>query len=169
MSTKVATSASSDAKSILSGMWTIGLKETPVPVDPVRLAHSFGIDVYDDDLSNNVRAAIVKNDQVGPVILIRRRDRRPVKRMRVAIMIGHFVRHTNNLDTSDYNYIELEDTVKIAPNSEPWVYAVDFARELLMPSDALRRLQKRGVTVAEMVHTFDVEASEVVARVRALG
>jgi Zn-dependent peptidase ImmA (M78 family) len=151
-----------EAERILATVW--GKR---FPVDPVQIAHRLGIDVREAPLSENVSGALVKKLGQDPTILLNATDHPNRQRFTCAHELGHFVTREEAPDA--YEYVDLRDTVWSAAgtNSEE-VFANQFAANLLMPADELRRLQQDGYTPTQMAVYFGVSQDSIHFRLQNL-
>ncbi len=145
--------AARDAERLLARAWQRA-SEIPLPVDPVKIARSLGIDVVDAPLDPNVCAAIVKERGQDPTILLNMIDSRNRQRFSCAHELGHFIRRSENPD--EYEYVDLRDLLASTGTDPEEVYANEFAACLLMPEKEVRRLRSGGVEDYEMALIFGV-------------
>jgi len=169
VASEIATQAAQDADRILSTFWSKDLPEAPLPVDPIRIAQSLGIRVYEDKLPDGVSAAIVNNPGSGATIVLSRDDATNRKRFSCAHEIGHFVRHTNELDPIGYSYVDFRNQEASTGDKEEEVYANTFAASLLMPAPLIQKLKSEGLKPAEMIAKFGVSSIALANRFNYLG
>src|SRR5438045_1112947 len=75
-----------------------------IPVDPAMVADKLGILTYERLLDPEVGAALVKEPNRDPVILLNERDHRNRQRFSAAHEIGHFVQRASN--PNQYHYVD---------------------------------------------------------------
>ena|ERR1700728_4165378 len=161
--------AARDAASILKTVWAQSVTPVPLPVDPIRIAASMGIEVFDEVLDANVSGVIVKRPGQDPVILLNMTDSPNRQRFTCAHEIGHFVAHSNDLATDHYAYIDERGKLASAGTDPDEVYANEFAACLLMPEDVVRQLHKEKRTPAEIAAIFRVSDDAMTFRFKNLG
>jgi Zn-dependent peptidase ImmA (M78 family) len=151
-----------EAERILATVW--GRR---FPVDPVLIARRLGIDVREAPLSANVSGALVKKLGQDPRILLNASDHPNRQRFTCAHELGHFVSREEAPD--EYEFVDLRDTVWSAAGSQPEeVFANQFAANLLMPEDEVRRLEEQGYTPTQMAVYFGVSQDSVHFRLKNL-
>jgi Zn-dependent peptidase ImmA (M78 family) len=128
-----------------------------------------GIRVFEDDLPDGVSAAIVNNASSGATIVISRGDATNRKRFSCAHEIGHFVRHTNELDEAEYSYVDFRNQVASTGVDKEEVYANTFAASLLMPEKLVRKFVNEKMSPTDMVVKFGVSSMALANRMNALG
>lgn len=160
-----------DAASLLKTVWTRGLLETPIPVDPIRIARSLGIDTLDADLGPDVAGAIVKQGGRDPVILLNIKDSSNRKRFTCAHELGHFVRQSQKaaLAGEDYEFIDLRATLASEGTDPEEIYANQFAASLLMPESQVKEFHKKDLGPVEMAYEFQVSSDAMGFRLHKLG
>lgn len=110
-----------------------------IPVDPIAIAKSFGINVAYDDLPSDVSGALVKTKEMkSPIILVDNSEPDVRKRFTIAHEIGHYVYNTAVLQLNDYEKIDYRNDKSSDGQNEEEVFANNFAAALLMPSSFLK-------------------------------
>ena len=138
-----------------------------IPVDVQGLALALGIKVREAYLSNNVSGMICKTDR-GWEITVNARHGATRKRFTIAHEIGHFVLHRSligdgNVDDRAYRSDGSVKNNRIGPREE--TEANRFAANLLMPADAIIRLQNDGIdNTVEMARRFNVSDGAMTIR-----
>lgn len=168
MASPIKARARDDANRILTTVWANGLTPIPIPVDPVRIANDLGIKVFDDDLDEDVSGAIVKKPTSGTVILVNRSDAPNRRRFTCAHEIGHFVKHSTELNDDDYEYVDLRGPRASQGVDDDEIYANEFAGCLLMPMPIIGDLHKKGAEVPELSYLFKVSSDAVIYRLKNL-
>src|SRR4051794_10757896 len=103
------------ADRIRATFWDEGL-----PIDPVRIARSMGIQVLESPLDANVAGAVVKKANRDPSIVLNATDNSKRKRFTCAHEIGHYVKR----DAADeYEYVDLRDHLSSAGTDPDERYA----------------------------------------------
>jgi Zn-dependent peptidase ImmA (M78 family) len=157
--------AERQARWVLEHLWEKKGEKVRLPVDPVQIAHSLGIDVLDARLDPDVYAALVKEEGQDPTILLNGIDSRNRKRFSCAHELGHFMRHSSD----EYAYIDRRDVLSAEGTNLEEIYANTFAASLLMPEEEARRLRKADATEIEMAEFFAVSADAMKYRLKNLG
>jgi len=167
MTTPEKVRAAEDAAKVLVSAWAVD--PIPLPVDPIRIAGTLGIEVFDEILEPDVSGAIVKEKGHDPVILLNAADSPNRKRFTCAHEIGHFVAHTNAPSEDGYEYVDLRGTLASEGTDPEEIYANEFAACLLMPEDEVRRMEKENRTPTEMAAIFRVSDDAISFRRKNLG
>jgi Zn-dependent peptidase ImmA (M78 family) len=154
--------AVSDAERVLELAWG-----DQVPVDPVKIARTFGVRVRDADLDANVSGALVKERGHDPVILLNTVDSSNRRRFTCAHELGHFVRRSD--EPEEYAYVDHRDEVAAQGTDLNEIYANTFAAALLMPEAHVRRFHRAGMAPFEMAWRFDVSQEAMRNRLQSLG
>jgi Zn-dependent peptidase ImmA (M78 family) len=123
------------ASECLRVYWT----ERTIPVDPVRIAERLGAKVLQSDLPPTVSGAVLKNAGQDPIILVDQSESEARKRFTIAHELGHYVRRAEE-DAIDY--VDLRGPGARLGTDPEEVYANNFAANLLMPADEVKRAWK---------------------------
>ena len=150
-----------DAERLLGVAWGDDL-----PVDPVKIARGFGIDVIESSLDDNVSGVLIKERGHDPAILLNAIDSRNRKRFTCAHELGHFVRRSDAPEA--YEYIDYRDELAAQGTDLDEVYANTFAASLLMPEALVRRFHHDGMAAFEMAWRFDVSQEAMQVRLKSL-
>jgi Zn-dependent peptidase ImmA (M78 family) len=150
------------AEDLLADTW-----DGYLPVDPVRIARSLGIDVITTYLDGKVAGAIVKDVGQDPAIVLNRKDSANRQRFTCAHELGHWVRREAAGD--DFSYIDYRDAFSSAGIDEDEKFANSFAACLLMPEEQVRRFHRQGYSDIGMALRFDVSREAMGYRLRNLG
>lgn len=158
-----------DASKLLEVAWTLGLPATPIPVDPIRIAKSLGIDAFEAQMDTDVAGAIVKRAGRDPVILLSAQDSRNRQRFTCAHELGHFVRRANaaDADSENYEFVDLRGALAAEGTNPDEIYANQFAANLLMPYERVKDFW--GEPPVEMAVRFQVSTDAMTFRLRNLG
>lgn len=154
VATPIIEQARRDAARLLRAVWTGGAPRPELPVDPIKIARSLGIDVFEVPLGEAVAAALVKRPGYDPQILLSNTDSPNRRRVACAHELGHFVRRPKDPDR--YEYVDHRDFLSSGEDDPDEAYATEFAAWLLMPEPELRHLCRAGATEAELAWYFDV-------------
>lgn len=140
---------------------TITEAKRNAPVDPSALAEKLGLAVKKLWLDDDMSGALVK---VGPEkyeIHVNALHPQTRQRFTIAHELGHFVHHRTLLGEGVNDNRAYRTTAKgalynpkIGPQQE--TEANRFAASLLMPQEAIERLTKEGMSVADMARHLGV-------------
>jgi Zn-dependent peptidase ImmA (M78 family) len=167
MPTKEKSKAAEDANRILEIAWKV--EPVPIPVDPVRIATTLGVAVFNQELDSDISGAIVKADGSDPVILLNAADSPNRKRFTCAHEIGHFIARSNKHQDCDYEFVDLRGILATMGNDPDEIYANEFAACLLMPQSEVTRMVSDGDLPAQMAVKFGVSTEAVSYRIKNLG
>jgi Zn-dependent peptidase ImmA (M78 family) len=148
-----------DAQQILETVWLREQDEIRLPVDPFAIAKRLGITVYLSMLADGVSGMLVKRAAYDdPEIHLNAGDHRNRQRFTCAHELGHYVKRsaTGNPDEI-WEYVDRRDTLASQGNDPDEVYANQFAANLLMPRDLVKKL-KDELGVAALAYEFGVSA-----------
>ncbi|MEM8988386.1 MAG: ImmA/IrrE family metallo-endopeptidase [Pseudomonadota bacterium] len=136
------------------------------PVDVRALAADLGLNVYKDDLGQDV-SGVLKRDarDAGPsgwVVLVNTDHNRNRQRFTIAHEIGHFLLHRERAEeegevTDDYFYRAFSSPIEQEANA--------FAADLLMPTHLLARAMDDGFThLDDLARLFRVSKQSMAIR-----
>lgn len=150
-----------DAQQVLESSWDSAV----VPVDPVRIARAFGVEVFHADLREDLSGLFSPaREEHGPEIYVDT-DESPIRqRFTTAHELGHFIEDGNGLQV-DRRRDDLARTGR-DPNE---IYANEFAAALLMPEYAVKRLLAGGMPAERMHEVFKVSRESMGYRLQNLG
>jgi predicted transcriptional regulator len=144
---------------------TIERFQKKAPVDIVGIARAFGINVYEDDLSDGVSGKILKDSSHGGdsgySIVVNSREPWVRKRFTIAHEIAHFLLHRNHIGDG-----LIDDALfRSGLSTREEVRANKLAADLLMPYGLIEEEMKKGAkTVEQLAAIFKV--SQQAMRVR---
>jgi Zn-dependent peptidase ImmA (M78 family) len=167
MSTRERFKAAEDADRILETAWKI--EPVPIPVDPVRIATTLGVAVFDQELDANISGAIVKVYGSDPIILLNVADSPNRKRFTCAHEIGHFVARSNEYKDNNYEFVDLRGVLATMGRDPNEIYANEFAACLLMPKSEVTRMINNGDLPSQMAVKFGVSTEAISYRIKNLG
>lgn len=153
--------AAAEAENILAAFWG----SDRFPVDPIRIAKMMGVDVKEGVLPDEVSAGLLKKPGHDPVIILEARDSKVRRRFSCAHELGHFV---DRFGEDEYEYVDLRGTLAKAGSDPREIFANRFAACLLMPEDAVRKLDKDRTSVWKMAKHFGVSSEAMGYRLQAL-
>lgn len=158
--------AEADARQLFSTNWLPIAGSDPFPVDPVRIAASLGVDVFNAQLSDKVAGALVKEEERKPTILLNEADSPRRRRFTCAHEIGHFILRTRANPSDDFTFTDFRSDLAATGEAEDERYANGFAAELLMPFEQVVTWLQLGMSDIEMASAFDVSFDAVSIRVK---
>ena len=123
-----------------------------LPVDPNEIAKSMGIRVEEGALALNLSAALIKEPDEAPKIVLAASKSRAWKRHACAYEIGHYIQHKEE-KTYHFHYDQQrppDETEK----GEAWSW--EFARCLLIPQDDLYEQHPNTSVLWELARKFGV-------------
>ena len=144
------------------------------PVDPIGVARSAGVEVYDSRLGGDRWGMLVGGDNAATMYLD---ARQPPSRMRfsAAHELGHYMTHAGVVDLAGFNVkpIMPGEGYADARSDEGRgnvfeVMADEFAGSLLMPEEKFRELKGRGSSVIDIASYFKVTVDAASRRARLL-
>jgi Zn-dependent peptidase ImmA (M78 family) len=153
-----------DANRILEIAWKT--EPVPIPVDPVRIATTLGITVFNQVLDADIAGAIVKVDGGDPIILLNAADSPSRKRFTCAHEIGHFIAHSN--EYGDHEFVDLRGVLATEVKDPDEVYANELAACLLIPAPEVTSMIRNGDLPAQMAVRFGVPTEVISYRIQAL-
>ena len=142
-----------------------------VPVDVVKIAKSYGINVYVAELNNEISGAIRYNSEADNFeILVNKNNAETRQRFTIAHELGHYFFHRDMLKSSDVHIDTLyRATTQTNTNTKEQEKEVDyFAGALLMNRMAIEKLID-NYSVADLAELFKVSSSAMVVRLDILG
>ncbi len=159
------------AKDTLRNYWTPG----KFPVDPIKIACSAGIEVYDSQLGKDLWGMLLGGDNSATMYLDI--DQPPSrKRFSAAHELGHYMTHAavESFDGFNVRPIKSGEGYADARSDEGRgnvfeVIANEFAGSLLMPEEKFRELKKSGNSDIDIANYFKVSVDSVSYRSRLLG
>lgn len=109
-----------------------------LPIDPVVIARSLGVNVWQSALPNAVSGIITRTAEGGDVEAFINSEHAPVRqRFTTAHEIGHLIRHDTIHEPGAPFYYK-RDALSACGVYEDEIYANQFAAALLMPEDQVR-------------------------------
>lgn len=143
-----------DAREVLRTHWEDSGGDLRFPVDPVRIARQMGVEVFIADLAPGVSGQ-VEADDVRQTILLSRDNGPTRQRFTCAHEIGHIVDRTQHGGGSTV-FTDYRDGRSAAGTHRAEIYANQFAAELLMPAEHVRKLITESWSTEDMARRFGV-------------
>lgn len=150
------------AEQVLEECW-----DGRIPVDPVRIARSFGLKTFSADLEESVSGMLVKKPGTDPEILVNEDDSRNRQRFTAGHELGHYVRRSE--EPEEYEYVDYRDERSTSGTAEEERFANAFAANLLMPRSAVESLQAEGTPDFLLAKRFGVSREAMLNRLDNLG
>lgn len=126
------------------------------PVDPIVVARSLGINVYEQTMPASVSGYIYKHPSAPAPDIFLNAQHSPVRqRFTCAHELGHYSSLFEDGRTPPESYIYKRDGLAACGTDTDEVYANQFAAALLMPRDVVIDLKAQGLdrlAVAERLH-----------------
>lgn len=151
-----------------------GIADTAIPIDPIRIANSDGIKVFNVIFDSDETEGMIarRNDQTKIYV---NSQRHPVrKRFTIAHELGHFYLHMLG---TDGEYVDTSDNFRtVFDPTEPWSEARrkeweanQFASVLLIPEAPLRMYWTQTPDIEAICSVFQVSRPALLLRLDALG
>lgn len=145
--------ARADAARVLDKHWVGG----SIPVDPVMIARSLGVQVFSAQLGDDAWGMIVGSGSGVDIYLDQ--DQPPNRfRFSCAHEVGHFVERGADLDP-DEAFVERRSESDRGRADE--VYANEFAASLLMPEEQFKSAVASGMDTFDLGDKFEVSFDAV--------
>lgn len=136
-----------------------------IPVDPVRIAKTYGITVYEGILDNKIAGAIrYYKDENRFKILVNKNDAPNKQRFTIAEELGYYILYEEKLKKEEI-HIELIDN----ENNEEEKEVEYFAGALLINKTLLENVYNVNSTILELAEIFKVSVSSMTVRLNILG
>ena len=136
-----------------------------IPVDPVKIAKTYDILVYEGNLNNKIAGAIrYYKDEDKFEILVNKNDPKTKQRFTIAEELGYYILHEKKLK-DDEIHINLIDK-EIDEEEKEVEY---FAGALLINKTLLENVYNSSSTILELSELFKVSVSSMTVRLDILG
>lgn len=147
-----------DANRLLEQMWLNRWGAVELPVDPIWIAASLGIKVFESPMDEDVSGALVNDPGHVPTIFLNSADHVNRQRFTCAHEIGHFYLRGlyANLTGEEFQYVDRRDLLASAGVDPEEMYANRFAAALLMPADHVKQMVEEGMRDEDMARSFKV-------------
>lgn len=151
--------AQADAADVLDAYWANGF-----PVDPERIAEAMGMTVDLRLLEPGISGMLRVEPGIRPEVFVDLQDTPQRRAFTIAHEIGHYYERVGR-DEVDFNFIDRRG----AEYDVHEFYADEFAGNLLMPDQEVRRIAADGMRLARMAQHFGVSLPAMRTRLRRLG
>jgi Zn-dependent peptidase ImmA (M78 family) len=149
------------ADDVLNEHWWQG----ELPVDPVQIARSMGVEVFSAQLGNDVFGMILGAPEGAQIYVDV--DQPPTRyRFTAAHELGHYVERSEHGD-GDMAYVDRRSDEDRGNKQE--IYANQFAGALLMPEADILAYRQAGLSDVRLAARFGVSLSALQYRLQLLG
>lgn len=155
-----------DALEILRTTWEKD-GTTPLPVDPVVIAKKLGVRVYTAEMEPNVSGMLFMNPGKDPEIYLNAHDSYNRQRFTCAHELGHWRKHVIE-GTESVQLVDYRGPLASAGEDPSEIYANQFAANLLMPENEVRRLVNEGYGPVAIADRLRVSVDAVTFRLNNL-
>lgn len=136
-----------------------------IPVDPVKIAKTYDIIVYEGDLDNKIAGAIrYYKEEDKFEILVNKNDPKNKQRFTIAEELGYYLLHEEKIKREEI-HINLIDK-EINEDEKEVEY---FAGALLINKTLLENVYNSNSTILELAQLFKVSVSSMTVRLNILG
>lgn len=141
-----------------------------LPIDPVRIARTIGINVYSAKLSPTLSGLVTRLTPRGGTDMYINSAQAPVRqRFTAAHELGHYFAVEAAADGKDRIFVHRRDELAGCGTDSEEVFANQFAAELLMPETDVLRLHGSGLGPLELAQRFNVSLDAMNFRMKDLG
>jgi len=161
----IAADATREASRLLDHAWASAFG-VDIPVDPIQIAQSLGIEVFTADLDPGIAGLLVKRQGRDAEIYLNAADSRNRQRFTAAHEVGHYVRRATGADDA-WDYVDRRDQLSSLGTDPEERWANAFAAQLLMPEHEVRSKAKR-MTPSVMAVEFGVSLEAMKNRLATL-
>lgn len=136
-----------------------------IPVDLIKIANNYNIDIYQIELDGKISGAIKYYKAEDKfTILLNEKDSEVRKRFTLAHELGHYFLHREILESDEIHV----DTLYRMPNENE--REVDyFAGALLINKKLLEKMYARNTSISVLAQVFEVSESAMTVRLDILG
>ncbi|QQD75886.1 ImmA/IrrE family metallo-endopeptidase [Curtobacterium sp. YC1] len=128
-----------------------------IPVDPVQIARSLGINVYSARLVPTLSGMISRFDPEAGTDIYLNSEHAPVRqRFTTAHELGHYFAVEEHAGGEQKVFVHRRDSQSSCGTNSEEIFANQFAAELLMPETEVRRLRALGLDALELARRFNV-------------
>ncbi|KJQ53711.1 ImmA/IrrE family metallo-endopeptidase [Microbacterium sp. SA39] len=130
---------------------------TRYPIDPVAVARSLGVNVYQSPLPNSTSGMIARTHVDGGTDILVNTEHAPKRqRFTVAHELGHYTAIVNDPARAEAPFVHKRDSLSSCGTNSEEIFANQFAAELLMPEDEVTRARRVGASALSLASQFDV-------------
>ena len=136
-----------------------------IPVDPVKIAKTYDIEVYEGELNNKIAGATRYSKEKGTFeILVNKNDPKTKQRFTIAEELGFYILYKDKIKDEEI-HINLIDK-EIDDEEKEVEY---FAGALLINKKLLENVYNTNSTILELAEMFNVSVSSMTLRLNTLG
>lgn len=150
------------------------------PVDPVKIANQYGVNVRQGRLPDDVSGALIKKRNDDAIIFVETTDNERRKRFTVAHELGHYISRllsignastpeTDSESEYEYEFIDFRNPKSATGDHPDEVLANSFAAELLMPASDVKKMHKDSNDPLKLALVFGVSGDAMKFRLINLG
>lgn len=139
-----------------------------IPVDPFHIARRLGLRVFAAKLDSDVSGMLIKEPGRDPVIYVNGNDTENRQRFSCAHELGHYILRASSNSDDAFGYIDRRGEEAPRGTNPAEIYANQFAAELLMPQENVRRLAP-SMSDASLAVKFNVSVGAMKYRLENLG
>ncbi len=157
--------ATNSAEEIRAQLWS----EKKLPIDPVTIATKLGIKVKEADLADNISGAIIKEKNKDAIIVLNEKDSNNRKRFTCAHELGHYIyNQAYNEYNDEFESVDFRDENSKQGTDPVEVFANQFAANLLMPFDLVKKYKDKGVNSVVLAVKFGVSVEAMNHRLNSI-
>lgn len=160
--------AEKEAHQLLMEAWRRDEHGFDIPIDPFYIAKRLGLRVFAAELDPDVSGMLVKEPGKDAVIYVNAHDSENRQRFSCAHELGHFLLRASSNSEDSYGFIDRRDEETPRGTNPAEIYANQFAAELLMPQEYVRRLAP-SMSDASLAVKFNVSVGAMKYRLENLG
>lgn len=136
-----------------------------IPVDPVKIAETYGIEVYQGELDNRISGAIRYYKEKDKFeILVNKKDTMLKKRFTIAEELGYYILYEEKLRKDEIHVNLIDKTINEEEKEVEY-----FAGALLVNKTLLENVYNSNSTILELAQLFKVSISSMTLRLDVLG
>ena len=136
-----------------------------IPVDPIKIAKTYDIEVYEGELDNKIAGAIRYYKEKDKFeILVNKNDSMLKKRFTIAEELGYYILYEKKLKSEEIHVNLIDKTI-----SEEEKEVEYFAGALLVNKTLLQNVYDSNSKILELAQLFKVSISSMTLRLNTLG
>lgn len=136
------------------------------PVDPVAIANSVGVEVFNAQLGNDAYGMFVRPAGGGAQIYLDKDQPTNRWRFSCAHELGHFEERTSRVETVPQDVTEVDWRTGSDPYNKLEIFANEFAANLLMPDQDVRSRVEAGLSQHEIASEMGVSLDAIRYRLK---
>lgn len=136
-----------------------------IPVDPIKIAKTYDIEVYEGELDNKIAGAIRYYKEKNKFeILVNKKDPMVKKRFTIAEELGYYILYEEKLKKEEVHVNLIDKTIDEEEKEVEY-----FAGALLVNKTLLENVYNSNSTILELAQLFKVSISSMTLRLNVLG